>query len=207
VVNAERPAAAVVPAAGRGERFGSRKLLATVDGVPLIGRTVRSLLDGGVDRVVVVVAPPQASQSPTAADAPILADPRVTLVVNPDPDRGMLFSILAGLSVADGDPVLVLPGDMPFVRPATVSAVIAAARRHDALVSPRFEGRRGHPIAMPARIAAAVFGGPAARDFSAALEPYKKERLELDVDDPGVLRDVDTPGDLPPRASGIHWDS
>src|SRR5690242_3670734 len=47
---------AVVPGAGRAERFGSQKLLADLDGEPLLNHTLRSLLDAGLQRVVLVVS-------------------------------------------------------------------------------------------------------------------------------------------------------
>ncbi|MFW9792627.1 NTP transferase domain-containing protein, partial [Brucella melitensis] len=77
----------------------------------LLQWTLRSLLDGGIRRVTVVVAP-----NAVFAPVTLLHDARVTLVTNPDPDRGMLSSIQGGLESAAGDPILVLPADMPFVR-------------------------------------------------------------------------------------------
>lgn len=189
-----RAPAAVVPAAGRGRRFGGPKLLAPAGGVPMLEATVRSLLDAGVARVAVVVGPD--SEVRAAANLlPVLADPRVAIVVNPDPGRGMLSSIQAGLAAVDGEPVLVLPGDMPYVRPATIVRVLDAAVAGGVVVSPRFDGRRGHPVALTARAAAAVLAA-SATDLSDALTPFKGDRLELDVDDPGIHRDVDRPADL-----------
>lgn len=189
-----RRAVAVVPAAGAGRRFGGQKLLADVGGEPMIARTVRSLLDAGVAMVAVVVAPD--SELPAGGSAPAaLDDPRVRIVVNPDPSRGMLSSIQAGLDLVDGEPVLVLPGDMPFVRPETIAAVVDEARTRGTLVSPRFDGRRGHPIALTS-VAAKAVERTAAGDLSTALEPFKADRFELDVDDPGIHRDVDRRGDL-----------
>lgn len=186
--------AAVVPAAGRATRFGAPKLLAPIEGVAMIDRTVASLLDAGVDRVVVVLGP----ASPIVeAGAAVLADPRISTVLNPDPGRGMLSSIRAGLAAVAGDaPVLVLPADMPFVRVATVAAVIDAARHHDVVVSPIFDGRRGHPIALTAAAARGVSATPDDVTLSEALEPFKRTRIELPVDDPGIHRDVDRPADL-----------
>jgi molybdenum cofactor cytidylyltransferase len=191
--------AAVVPGAGRSRRFGGPKLLAPVDdGLPLIERTLRTLLDAGVGRVALVLAADSAVSEAGPGVVPALADPRVVVVVNPDPERGMLSSIQIGLAHAEGDPVLILPGDMPFVRGGTVATVVAAAREHGVLVSPRFRGQRGHPIAMPALVALAVRNATTASDLSDALTPYKGDRLEIEVDDPGVLRDVDRVGDLDP---------
>ena len=101
---------AVVPAAGRSERFGSMKLLADVGGEPLLNRTLRSLLGAGYAPVIVVVSPSAALEAVT-----MLRDSRVRVVVNPDPSRGMFSSIQTGLIEADGDVIAILPADMPVV--------------------------------------------------------------------------------------------
>src|SRR5919112_3961665 len=96
---AARPAiaVAVVPAAGASTRFGTMKLLADVGGVPLLERTLASLLDAGVARVVVV------TRAGATFDAvPAITDARIVIVVNPDPARGMFSSIQAGLAAAGG---------------------------------------------------------------------------------------------------------
>lgn len=187
---------AVVPAAGRSERFGGAKLVTPIGGVPMIERVVRSLLRGGVNRVVVVLRDHGVVQAAGPSVVPSLADPGVLTVVNPDPDRGMLSSIQVGLAEADGDPVLILPADMPFVRADTVEQIIAAAAARHVVVSPRFDGRHGHPVAFPGRLRPTVLQADPAADLSTVLEPHTGDRFELDVDDAGVLRDVDRPEDL-----------
>ena len=99
---------AIVPAAGKAERFGGGKLIADVDGEPLLNRTLGSLLDGGADVVVVVLAP-----GATFATVERLSDQRVRRVVNPNPDRGMFSSIQIGLAVEDGDPISSYLGTFP----------------------------------------------------------------------------------------------
>src|ERR1043165_7180029 len=123
-------ASAIVPAAGRGERFRESglstarvtrpsaataitKMLADIDGQPMLNRTIRCLIDGGVAEVIVVVAPDMTGAMTSVA---LLADARVRVVINPDPSRGMFSSIQLGVMATTGDPMLVLPGDMPFVR-------------------------------------------------------------------------------------------
>lgn len=182
---------AVVPAAGEAKRFGARKLLADVDGLPLIERTIAALLQAGVERVVVVV------RGGDGFDAvPSLADARVATVVNPDPARGMFSSIQAGLAAAGGDIVLVLPADMPFVAAATVRAVIARAAATGALVVPVHDGRRGHPIAIPEALARRLVALDAGTTLKDALASLATVRELLHVADPGILRDVDVPADL-----------
>jgi molybdenum cofactor cytidylyltransferase len=185
------PAVAIVPAAGKAERFGGGKLLADVDGEPLLNRTLRSLLDGGVERAVVVLAP-----GATFATVDLLNDPRVRRVINPNPERGMLSSIQIGLAAEDGDLFLVLPGDMPFVKAATVRLVVAETQRKSRIVSPCIEGRNGHPVAFPARFKDAILQAGVASTLADVLDTHRNERTAIDVSDAGVLRDVDARKDL-----------
>jgi molybdenum cofactor cytidylyltransferase len=182
-------AAAIVPAAGRASRFGGGKLTADIGGEPLLNHTLRSLLDGGVDRLIVVTAP-DASLDEVA----LLNDPRVMRLVNPDPSRGMFSSIQTGLDAAEGNPILVLPGDMPFVKSATVRAVIAAARESGRCTAPAFQGRHGHPLALPSSLREAILRRPATSTLSDAIALFGRDWL--DVEDPGVVRDVDVRADL-----------
>ena len=181
----------MVPAAGSSTRFGTMKLLADVGGAPLLERTLASLLDAGVARVVVVTRTGDAFEA-----VPSMADPRVAAVVNPDPARGMFSSIQAGLTVAGGDVVLVLPADMPFVAPDTVAAVVARATATGSVVVPVHQARRGHPIAIPRALCDALLGLAPTTTLKDALAAAGASTVLLDVPDPGVLRDVDVPGDL-----------
>lgn len=186
---------AIVPAAGQAVRFGSAKLLADVAGQPMIARTVRSLIDGGVDRVVVVVAPASPVIDLHGARR-MFAAPAVELAINPDPDRGMFSSIQVGLAAAEADVLLVLPADMPFVRPATVAAVLAEAARAEGVVLPTWRGKHGHPIAIPGSLRERLLRAPPGGSLKGALAATAIEYRELVVSDPGILRDVDVPADL-----------
>ena len=125
-----------------------------------------------------------------------MADPRVTAIVNPDPSRGMFSSVQAGMTVAGGDVVLVLPADMPFVAPGTVAAVLAHAAATGSVVIPVHEGRRGHPIAIPGSLCDALVALEPTTTLKDALAASGQPMIPLDVTDAGVLRDVDVPRDL-----------
>jgi molybdenum cofactor cytidylyltransferase len=197
------PSTAIVPAAGKGDRFGGRKLLASVDGVPMIERTVRSLLDGGVASVIVVLSP-DSEVAGANPGVPALADRRVRSVVNRDPSRGMFSSIQAGLAgVADrAGIILVLPGDMPFVRATTVGLILDAARQSAQPLSPTYGGRHGHPLALPACLRAALLAVDPKESLNDALRVLTLPRQVLRVDDPGILRDIDTRSDLDAHRAG-----
>ena len=190
----ESSIAAVVPAAGASTRFGSRKLLADVGGVPLLERTLASLLQAGVERIVVVVRDGEAFTAVRALD-----DPRVVMVSNRDPDRGMFSSIQAGLAATAGCAiVLVIPADMPFVAPATIAAVVAHAVTTGSVVIPVHGERRGHPIAIPERLRNGLLAQEPTTTLKTALAELHAPVALLAVFDPGILRDVDVPADLRP---------
>lgn len=187
---------AIVPAAGSATRFGSQKLLADVDGAPLILRTIQCLVDAGANPLVVVVAPEAKAVRDVVDSAKAV---RVQIVVNPDPSRGMLSSIQIGLTSGSGHPILILPGDMPFVRHQTVAAVAAACAASGRIAVPRHRDRRGHPLAVPDSLRAVILAAPATSALDEVLRQSAHDRLEIEVDDPGVLRDVDVPADLRSR--------
>ncbi len=184
---------AVVPAAGSAERFGGRKLLTLVHGEPLIDRTIDSLLNGGVEQVIVVLGP---DADELKRDVNELNDARVWTVVNPDPARGMFSSIQAGLAEAEGDALVVLPGDMPFVESATVAILLDVFTAQRAIVSPRFEGKRGHPVVLPPVLREEIRAADPASNLHEVLKRHPDLRVDVDVTDPGVIRDVDVVGDL-----------
>jgi len=111
------------------------------------------------------------------------------VVVNPDPERGMLSSLQLGMAHVAG-PVIFTPVDFGHVREETVQGLVAAYRG-EPVFNPRFDGRRGHPTIISNEtaqglLAMAPTGNP--KDLLKTLPP-----AWFDCDDPGVLRDVDDP--------------
>lgn len=187
---------AVVPAAGNAERFGGKKLLALVDGEPLLDRTIGALLAGGVDQIIVVVAP---DADDLQRDVNAFTDARVWPVVNPDPSRGMFSSLQVGMAEAEGDALLVLPADMPFVTGATVRLLLEAYAKERAIVSPRFNGKRGHPVILPPALRDEIRAADPLLTLHDILKRHPADRMDVAVEDRGVVRDVDRPEDLPAR--------
>lgn len=187
-------AVAVVTAAGSAERFGGKKLLTPIDGEPLLDHTIRALLDGGVAEAIVVVG--RDARAELERDVNAMLDPRVRPVENPDPSRGMFSSIQEGVAQAQGDMVLVMPGDMPFVSPDTVRAVIAEYGRKPAIVSPRYRGKRGHPVALPGSLRDEIRAAETGATLHDVIHAHTDMRVDIDVDDSGVVRDVDRVEDL-----------
>jgi molybdenum cofactor cytidylyltransferase len=180
----------VVPAAGRGSRFGGplHKLEQAFEGSTVLGTTVRHAVETQLPVVVVT----------TAALAPLLSGLLATrdIVVLDDAQaaRGMGYTIAMGVAERSGAPGwLVLPGDMPLVRPGSMLAVATALEQHP-VVYAQHRGRRGHPVAFAAELYSELVllnGDDGARRVVARYPAHGQE-----LPDAGVLLDVDTPADL-----------
>lgn len=115
--------AAVVLAAGASTRMGRNKLLLPLGNETVVRRAVRSAIDSGVDRVVVVLGH---EADDVRAQLEGLACERI---VNPDHARGVGTSLHAGLrAVGDADAAVVLLADMPFVTPDIIAGVVSRFR-------------------------------------------------------------------------------
>ena len=192
--------AAIVPAAGRSERMGRPKLLLPVEGLSVIARVVGALRHGGADPVVVVAPPAVAHGAAALADEATRAG---ALVVVPDaPPPQMRDSVELGLDRLARGPspppatVLLAPGDSLGIHAALVARVVAEARAHpEAILLPARDGRRGHPVALPWSVAAEIHGLPADVGINALVRRHAARVVTLDVADPAVLDDLDTPED------------
>jgi molybdenum cofactor cytidylyltransferase len=186
---------AVLLAAGLSRRMGeANKLLAELDGAPVVARAADAVLASRAHPVWVVTGH-EAGRVRAALAGRVLA-----FVHNPDYAQGLSSSLRAGIAALGGevDGALVCLADMPWVRPAHFEALIAAFESSDArpICVPRFGGRRGNPVLWPARHFAAIAalrGDAGARTLLAARAA---EVCEVPVADPGVTSDVDTPTQL-----------
>jgi len=194
------PAIAVVLAAGAGRRLGGvAKALLPIGGDTFLARIAATARAAGVARAVVVVGPPHEVAVTAAARALGLA-----VAVNADPDRGMASSVATGFlaasergGVGDGAEVALLwPVDHPHVAPATIVRLCAALVGAPAIVAaiPTRGGRGGHPPAIRRALWSALAGCGGHPDGArGVLAAAAVVRIELD--DPGTVRDVDTPED------------
>lgn len=189
--------AGIVLAAGLSERFGSEnKLLQAIDGLSIIRRTINLATEAGIGEIVVVTG-----HDADAVEADI-ADTAVTIVRNATPKAGMGTSLAAGANAVRSlpDAVIVMLGDMPFLSADTIGKITAAHAPGEGrdIVVPVHDGRRGHPVLFGAKYMpqlCALTGDTGAR---AILRNYPERVRAINVDDPGALRDIDTPEDLAP---------
>ncbi|MGS1005905.1 nucleotidyltransferase family protein [Achromobacter anxifer] len=187
----------ILLAAGQGSRYaaqrpGADKLLAPLpQGVCVAAASARTLR-AAVDMVVAVVRPGSAALAGLlrAEDCRVLETDRA--------GEGMGASLAAAAQYLQGLPatpetVLVALADMPWIRRASLDGVLDALL-HAPMAAPSYQGQRGHPVGFRAELLpqlAALSGDEGARRL------LRQPGLQLiPMDDPGVLRDVDTPVDL-----------
>ncbi len=190
-------ASGVLLAGGASRRFGAVKLLHPFRGEPMVLAVVRAFLASGLDEVLLVVGAHGA-----VADA--VAGTGVRTVVNPGWESGMFSSVLAGLASLDPRSQLALlsPADLPLLTAGAVGRVLAGARGDGdrSVTLPVSDGRRGHPVALPAPIVREVLSWPVTARLDQVLDGRFPVRC-LPGFGPEVFRDVDVPAQLPADAA------
>jgi molybdenum cofactor cytidylyltransferase len=191
--------AALVPAAGTSARMGRPKLLFEFDGQSLIGLVVASLRRGGAEHVVVVAPPADSAEGPAVASEARRAGADV--VVPHTRPAEMRDSIELGLErlARHGTPqcILLTPGDYPGITAEVVARLLEhAASMPDRIVIPSHNGRRGHPIVLPWKIAAQVQFLPIGAGVNTLVAQHGDSVVEFDVSSPEIIADLDTPADL-----------
>jgi len=186
---------ALLLAGGASRRMGRLKQLEPLDGRPLLQHALDNLCASRVDSVLLVVGC-QADRILQGLNLP--AGGRVGVVRNPAWEEGMATSLVAGLKAArQPDAVLVALGDMPEVPGVVVDRLLEEAERSDSsVVAPVCAGRRGHPVLFGSRLFPELMRLRGDGGAAQILRAHPEEVLGVPVDCPGVLHDVDRPGDL-----------
>jgi molybdenum cofactor cytidylyltransferase len=188
------PMPALVLAAGRSTRMGRPKALLPVgaDGQTFVELLTSTLVAGGIDDVVVVVG-----READAIQARLGLGARI--VINPDPDRGQLSSVIVGLDVVDRPGVLavmVAPVDQPFVSETTVRLLADAWRRNrPPIVRPVRDDRHGHPVIFDRETFDALRAARLEDGARSVVRAHAARAYEVAVDDDGAFADIDTPAE------------
>jgi len=181
-------------AAGRGCRFDPQglrnKLLQPLaDGTPVVVASARNLLSV-LPRVIAVVPPQDGGVAET------LRGLGCEVTTCEAADSGMAASLVQAItaSLPQADGWLVALGDMPYIAPSSLRALLDALVNGADIAAPVLAGRRGNPVAFGARHLPdllALRGEHGARSLLRCAPV-----VEVSVNDPGILRDIDTPADL-----------
>lgn len=186
----------ILLAAGYSTRFGSNKLLHPLPaglpdaGVPIAVAAAR--------RFVATLPEPIAVIRPRAQKlGKLLRDAGCNTVICRNAAEGMGVSLAEGVrAAAEADGWVVALADMPYLRPETVRVIVAALEEGAAIAAPSYRGQRGHPVGFARRFLdelSALRGDAGAREI---LSAHPRDIMLYEVEDPGVLRDIDRPSDL-----------
>jgi molybdenum cofactor cytidylyltransferase len=187
---------AIIMAAGQSRRMGkANKLLAEIDGVPMVARVAQTVCASRAGSVVVVTG--HEAEKVRAA----LVNLSVEFTHNPDFDTGLSSSLKVGVKSMQNANVsgcLVCLGDMPLLKPDHLNVLIDAFDEDEnrTICVPTTRGKRGNPVLWGASLfdeMAAVTGDVGAR---ALIGEHQDLVCEVDLDDDAVFTDVDTPAAL-----------
>jgi molybdenum cofactor cytidylyltransferase len=189
--------AAILLAAGASRRMGTCKQLLPLEGKTVLARCLETLLQGGINEVIVVVSPGGDEVLREAARYP------VRVVRNSEPDGDMAASICTGRDAlppaASG--VVIALCDYPLVRAESIVRLMEAHREAPgSVIIPCHDGHRGHPPLLPRRLLDDLETPLTLRDL---LRDNKELIRHLELPDDGVLIDMDTPEDYR-RIAAMH---
>jgi molybdenum cofactor cytidylyltransferase len=187
--------AAMLLAGGASRRFGAdNKLLAEIDGAPILAKVAREILAGGVSDLVVVTGAEHDRYVAALAGTP------AQFVANPNWDDGIGSSIAAGVRALSDAPqgVFVVPGDLPNLT-ADVFCRLGAAfsefggRR--VIVPVNAQGAQRNPVLWPRWLFPKLAALSSSTGGKSLLDTLGDQRVDVAFDDESLFADIDTPDD------------
>jgi molybdenum cofactor cytidylyltransferase len=184
----------ILLAGGHSRRFGANKLLHPLaDGEAIAVVAARHLLAAIPDSVAIVR--PEAAELGDMLQA---IGMRVTYCTENHQEMGDSLSAAVRFAAhhhkADG--FVIALADMPFIASQTIRAVADALGSGAQIVVPMHEGKRGHPVAFAVRFRTSLENLRGDEGARAIVQQHPDSVLRIEVDDAGILRDIDTPADL-----------
>ncbi|HKL01136.1 MAG TPA: nucleotidyltransferase family protein [Desulfotignum sp.] len=209
--------AGVILAAGCGSRMGAVKQLLPFENTTILGRVVATARASLLDDIVLVLGSEagrvRCSLDRTYLDLPQpdmmypdmtysdLTYPDMTgihVVENLDWHKGQAFSVAAGIKALPPETggALFLLGDQPLVMVQTINRLVSVFQTTDHwIVAPCYNGQRGNPVLVAAPLFDRLIHPAGDAGARVLFDEFRHRMHCLDVDDPGILRDVDTPED------------
>lgn len=179
----------IVLAAGSSTRMGTQKLLLPYRGDTIIGTVVKQVISSKVDRVMVVLGADHQKIRTALKGKP------VEFCHNREHARGMLSSVMCGFRSLpeDANAALVFLGDQPEISPQVTDAVIEAYNGDiKGIVIPVHQHRRGHPLLVDLKYRNEIDRLDLEKGLRSLMHLFPEDVLEVDVEEPGILVDIDT---------------
>jgi molybdenum cofactor cytidylyltransferase len=190
------PVAAVVLAAGRSARMGEAKQLLRVGERTVLERTIENVRGATVEEIVLVLG---FFAEEIRRELPEALLDGLKVVVNQRYELGIASSLREGLSAVspEVDAALIVLADQPFVRPQTMDRIIERYRYSDAeIVIPFHQGQRGNPVLLNRSVFSQAMALQGDTGFRAIFGKHASDLAKVDVDDAGILLDIDQRADF-----------
>ena len=179
----------IILAAGESRRMGFPKMLLQINGKTMIENVIGNVAGSGTDDILVVLG--AGSEKLTE----LVKKYDIKYCYNENYSQGMLSSVQCGFRnlSPDTEAVMVFQGDQPFIAPPVIDSVIEAFRSTGkGIVMPVFKGKRGHPLLLDIKYRDLIEKLDADLGLRSIAYLYSEDVLEVETDDPGVLRDFNT---------------
>lgn len=185
---------AILLAAGRGRRFDPEGQISKLHqeiqtGISVIEQSARQL-------IAVLPQTQIVTRAAQAWPAGFLKQFAETMTICLDADLGMAHSLVWGVQQLPPacDAVVIALADMPFIQCETITAIVSALRNGAQIAVPVYQGQRGNPVGFARSLFSELLQLHGDQGARALLKRYPV--VEIEVDDAGILRDIDTPEDL-----------
>jgi molybdenum cofactor cytidylyltransferase len=172
-----------------------KALLPHTDGrTTFVAHVIRTSRAAGVERIIVVARPDdEALKEEVAREG-------ASLVLNTDPDRGQLSSLLVGLDAAEREhhaaSIMVIPVDVPLISAGGLRILLdRAALDASPIVRAAAGGRHGHPVIFKRAVFEELRAADPELGAKAVVRADPARVRDVEIGDPGVTEDVDTPDD------------
>lgn len=190
--NKKRNISIVILAAGASKRMGAPKMLLPYESTTIIETVVEKAIHSKADHVSVVTG----SYGTEIRDK--LSRFAIDVVNNDEYKSGMLSSVQAGLRFVPKHvkAVMILLGDQPMIKKEVINLLIEAYNNHaERIVIPVYEGKRGHPLLVDMSFKQDIEKLDPLKGLRQLIIENPEEILELEVDTPSILKDIDTKED------------
>jgi len=181
--------AALIVAAGMSKRMGEFKPMLSIGSISIAQRVIATLQQSGVSKIVMVTG-----YNATALERHLSGNGVIFLRNDHYETTQMFDSVRIGLRYLKGkcDRVLFTPVDVPLFTAGTVKAILDSGA---ALACPMCEGKQGHPILIAEPLIQEILLDCGEQGLKGAMDRCSEPLVRIDVEDPGTIRDADTPED------------
>ena len=184
----------ILLAAGSASRFGADKRLININNQSMVVAAAKKLKNALPDTRVVITNHDQELET-------ILKAENISYILCNDAEKGIGASLSCAIRhTPNADAWLIALGDMPFISDTSYTRILHKLGQGASICAPGYKGQRGHPVGFQNRFKQELMSlsdDKGARDI---INKHKEQLSIIDVDDPGILIDIDTRQDLQEQA-------